>query len=58
MKAKPQNDLPVEVSLGWKERILAAFDRLEAPIPEPDFMQGDLPEWAQKAMREVLKALV
>lgn len=58
MKAKPQNDLSVKVPLGWKERILAAFDRLEAPIPEPDFMQGDLPEWAQKAMREVLKALV
>ena len=58
MKSKSKKDQPVEAPVGWKERVMAAFDRLEAPIPEPDFMRGELPEWVQKAMREVLKALV
>jgi hypothetical protein len=44
--------------LNWKQKIVRDLERVEHLFPEPDFMQGDWPEWARQMFAEVLKVAV
>jgi hypothetical protein len=44
--------------LNWKQKVVRDLERVEHLLPEPDFMQGDWPEWANQMFGEVLKTAV
>jgi len=38
----------------WLRRIVGWMEKSEDEIPEPEFIKGDLPEWVQNVIRELL----
>lgn len=56
MKSNHKKTSPEESPPDWKMALCASFETLEETFPEPHWMKGEWPPWAQKAMQEILKA--